>query len=181
MRNFLDGVLGLAILILVAGVVTPPLVGSDKAFDPAPAISFLMRVIGAADKAVDYRGSGPNPKPIGEVAASTAQKLATEAQTAMAKSPVGNKGPDGKADPRMATCAVGSVVRVQEKSDLLLENFRAQPPLKDLIQVQEQLGEPACIQVKSGVTTWLYLGTKGKVVKVIQDPKKPTLTVRWTQ
>ena len=166
--------ISLAVLVVVAGIVAAPLVGSSKAFELAPVFS-AIRGLGhwIAQSAEDSTQPEANPQPFVEEAKAANQRIQKATNKAIAKAPAFSP------DPRLSICPHGSVDQ-QNARDLplttaqaLKQSLESGTQFTGLIEVQSALGLPACNWKVGSTRQWRYLVRGGRIVDAKQQGNQP--------
>jgi hypothetical protein len=155
--------ISLAVLIVVAGIIAAPLVGSAKAFEIAPVYSVARGFWGWVSKsAADSQQPEQNPDSFVNEATAAGDRLSNATAKAAANIPA------VQPDPRLSICPVGSIDdTVNELPTTVAETFRRQSEKvkpQTLLDVQGVLNMPHCTIRRDGTTQYRYLVAGGRIV-----------------
>ncbi|MGB0562179.1 MAG: hypothetical protein ACPGVO_10295 [Spirulinaceae cyanobacterium] len=157
MDNFLKGIIGLSVLVVLAGIVGAALTGSDRAFDLQPFLSILPNATAPT--------GGPQTQGLPSVGSATP----------------GTTPPPTSQD-LLATCPPGSVDPQVEavplaSAEQLRQQLAVGQPFTDLIEVQNLLGAPKCHYLSDRTRHYHYLVETGKAITAQQVGDQPEVTI----
>lgn len=180
-ERLFKGSMSLAVLILVAGIVAAPLVGSDRAFEIAPVFSLLRGVANwVTASAEDATTPEDDPRPFTEEAADAAGRLREATEEAIADVPA------FESDPRLSVCPQGSIEPLNTAEVPLTTALDLQQAIdggeviSDLVNLQARLSEPACNWKDGDDTRWRWLAREGRIIDARQSADAPGVTVTFT-
>lgn len=155
--------ISLSVLIVVAGIIAAPLVGSAKAFEIAPVYSVARGFWGWVSKSAgDSQKPEQNPDSFINETAAAGDRLHNATAKATANIPA------IQPDPRLSICPVGSIDdTVGEIPSTLAETFKRQLEKvkpQTLLDVQGSLNLPHCTIKQDGTTQYRYLVAGGRII-----------------
>ncbi|NJL01043.1 MAG: hypothetical protein HC910_10960 [Spirulinaceae cyanobacterium SM2_1_0] len=166
MDEFFKGTIGVAVLIVVAGIVGASLSGSERAFDLSPFLTFGAAESETATTAPTTPSPTPSPPPL----ASGGQLRAASPDTP---------------DTRLAICPAGSwstevMPLPPQRAQALQQAIANGKQFTDLIEIQASLGQPTCNFLRDERTRqYRYLvGTNG-AIDALQVGDTPQVTVQF--
>lgn len=168
-ESIFKGSIAFAVLVVTAGIVAAPLVGSQKSFEFAPVWSAGRATWDWFTKsAQDAKQPETNPQPFTDEVKAAGDRLAGATQSALQNAPAINP------DPRLSICPPGSLNQTDREIPLTLamEVKQEQSQFTSLFKLQTKLDEPACIINADGGTQWRYLVTDGKIIDAIEQGNK---------
>ncbi len=166
MDEFFKGTIGLAVLVVVAGIVGASLSGSERAFDLSP----LLAVFSAPpDPSATPTPTATTPSPTPAASGGQVQQAASQG-----------------ADDRLQVCPAGSVAPAVTPLSLnraraLQQAIANGKQFVDLIEIQQALGQPACNFWRDQRTRqYRYLVESGQAIDALQVGDTPQVTVRFS-
>ncbi len=175
-NNLFSGVASLSLLTLLIGITIPIFTGSEYGFDLRPALPVVQRVLGQAEYAVDLANGKTEDKAKGKPMIEVVKDSAKAAKQQVQKSTENTSGAKplvetGQPDGRIAVCPNGSVEpqAAKELPTTQLDAFKIKydnNQIKSYLEVQKELGPPACNWKSGTVNKWKYIGKQNRIVDV---------------
>ncbi len=159
MDEFFKGVIGCAVLVVVAGIVGASLSGSERAFDLTPLL-FLATKHSSTDVPV----AGSAAPPPAAVGGQVQPPPAPTRENYLAACPPGSVDP---------TAAAVSLDRAQQ----VRQAVTGGQEYTDLIQVQAALGQPTCNFTRDGTRQYRYLVEPDKAIDALQAGDRPDVLI----
>jgi hypothetical protein len=174
-EGIFKGSIALAVLVVVAGIVAAPLVGSSKSFEFAPIWSAGKATWDwFTQSAEDAKQAEVDPKPFTEELQAAGDRLSTATSAALQNIPA------VQPDPRLSICPPGSLNQTDREIPLTLalDVQQRSSEFPSLFKLQMTLDEPACIIQSDAGTQWRYLIADGKIIDAIE--RQNQLEMRFT-
>lgn len=172
MDDFFKGTIGLAVLVVVAGIVGASLSGSDRAFDLSPLLS-----LGSAPAKTEPPTNAP-PTAAPPAPAPSQLPTASGGQLRLAS-------PDAP-DARLAVCPAGSLAPEAtplplQRAQSLQQAIANGKQFTDLIEIQAALGQPACNFLRDERTRqYRYLVEPNGAIDALQVGDLPQVNVQFS-
>lgn len=158
MDDLLKGVIGLSVLVVLAGIISAALSGSDRAFDLKPIVKLWQsRAQQTAQGEAQLAVTPPPPPP----------KLATTAEL-MAECPAHSVNPQIVDVPFVIAEAIHQKVKAGHQ-------------FQDLIEVQEVLGTPKCHFMRAQAHHYRYLVVTNKAIDATQVGDQQVVMMTFVQ
>ncbi|MEM8639010.1 MAG: hypothetical protein AAGG51_09375 [Cyanobacteria bacterium P01_G01_bin.54] len=156
MDDVLKGIIGLSVLVVLAGIVGAAITGSERAFDLKPFLSILP------NRPAPTGGPQPNGPP--SVGAAPPGTAPTPPQDLLATCP------PNSVDPQVEAVPLARAEQVRQR-------LAAGQPFTDLIEVQTLLGIPNCNYLSDRTRHYHYLVETGKAITAQQVGDRPEVTI----
>lgn len=162
MDDFLKGVIGFSVLIVIAGIVGSAAKKSEKTFDLSP-----------------YFNLFPHFK-----REETANFTSTQYSTSHHEIPLNLASPE-QIDPRLSLCpteAIDSTIGELSvtKANIVRQAIKNGLQFKMLIELKTSLGKPNCNFLKEKTRQYRYLVGEGKIIDGLQQEKVPEVVIIFT-
>ncbi|MEM9542978.1 MAG: hypothetical protein AAGA60_26240 [Cyanobacteria bacterium P01_E01_bin.42] len=162
MDDFLKGVIGFSVLIVMAGIVGSAANNSEKAFDLSPYFNFIRR----------FRRE------------KTASFTPTQYSTSHREIPLEVASPEG-IDPRLSICPIeaidGTIGELSiTKANIVRQAMKNGLQFKTLTELQTSLGKPNCNFLKEKTRQYRYLVIEGKIIDGLQQEQVPEVVMIFT-